>query len=45
MPAERTIVKLFVRHYTSQKPKCDGDLTLQWFWDNAYLPSRTWGPR
>ena len=27
-----------------QRVKCDGDPTLQWFWENAYLPSRTWGP-
>jgi integrase len=29
---------------TGQRPKCEGDPTLQWFWENAYLPSRTWGP-
>lgn len=29
---------------TGQRAKCDGDPTLQWFWENAYLPSRTWGP-
>ena len=29
---------------TGQQPKCEADPTLQWFWDNAYLPSRTWGP-
>jgi len=28
---------------TGQRPKCDADPTLQWFWENAYLPSRTWG--
>ena len=29
---------------TGQRAKCDGDPTLQWFWENAYLPSRTWDP-
>src|SRR5580658_8848577 len=29
---------------TGQRPKCEADPTLQWFWENAYLPSRTWGP-
>ena len=33
-----------IESVTGQQPKCDADPTLQWFWDNAYLPSRTWGP-
>jgi integrase len=33
-----------IERETNQRAKCDGDPTLQWFWDNAYLPSRTWGP-
>lgn len=33
-----------IEHETGQQAKCDGDPTLQWFWENAYLPSRTWGP-
>jgi len=33
-----------IESVTGQRAKCDGDPTLQWFWDNVYLPSRTWGP-
>lgn len=29
---------------TGQRAKCDGYPTVQWFWENAYLPSRRWGP-
>ena len=29
-----------IEHETGQRSKCDGDPTLQWFWDNIYLPSR-----
>jgi hypothetical protein len=33
-----------LRYETGQRAKCNGDPTLRWFWENAYLPSRTWGP-
>ena len=34
----------YIASKTGQQAKCDGAPTLEWFWENRFLPTRMWNP-